>query len=484
MSTRRKPPQSLGATVAALPRFGTDGWRAVIGDSFTFDNVRLVARALARHLAAGASGPTPVIAVGHDTRFLSPEFAAAAADAAAGAGAEVHLSPGHCPTPALSFFVRQRRLAAGIMITASHNPPAYNGVKFKAPYGGPAMAEMTRGVERCLHAIAGGTPVASKQPAKVRKTDFMPAYWRQVERFLDTAAMRRFRGRIVFNPMYGAGRGTVDVFLRRLGLDVVTLNDTANPGFGGLHGPEPIAANLADQAALVRRERAAVGLATDGDADRFGVLDGAGNFVQLHDLMPLLFRHLVRTRGWPGDVVRTTSMADTVDKMAAAEGRQVVEVPVGFKNVCEQMIAREVLIGGEESGGFGYHGHIPERDGVLSCLLLIEMLGASGRTIAHEVARLRRETGPFAYGRLDRYGDMDRLRANFDALRAAPPDRLAGLRTERVSLMDGIKFYFRGGGWMLMRLSDTEPLARIYVAADSDARVRRILAAGAKRLFG
>ncbi|MCX7719091.1 MAG: hypothetical protein N2111_11920 [Candidatus Sumerlaeaceae bacterium] len=484
MSPRRVSTPAAVSPSVPLPRFGTDGWRAIIGDAFTFDNVRLVARALARHLAADGRTATPVIAIGYDTRFLSAEFAAAAAGAASEAGAEVHLTAGHCPTPALSLFVRRRRLDAGLMVTASHNPPVYNGVKFKGPYGGPAMPEMTRAVEQTLRAIADGAVWSAERPARIRKTDFMPAYWRQVEGFVDLAAIRRFRGRIVFNPMYGAGRGTVDVFLRRLGLDVVTLNDTANPGFGGLHGPEPILSNLADQVGLIRRERAALGLATDGDADRFGVLDGAGHFVQLHDLMPLLFRHLVRTRGWRGDVVRTTSMADTVDKLAASEGRQVVEVPVGFKNVCEQMIAREVVIGGEESGGFGYHGHMPERDGVLSCLLLIEMLGASGRSIAQEVARLRRETGPFAYGRIDRYGDMDRLRENFAVLCEAPPDRIAGLHTERVSLIDGIKFYFRGGGWMLMRLSDTEPLARIYVAADTDARVRRILSAGAKLLFG
>ena len=484
MSTRRKSSFGVGRQTSPLPRFGTDGWRAIIGEAFTFDNVRLVARALARHLVSARREKVPVIAVGHDTRFLSPEFAAATAHAAAEAGAEVHLNSGHCPTPALSFFVRRRRLDAGIMVTASHNPPAYNGIKFKGPYGGPAMPDMTRAVEQCLRAIADGAVGSAQPPARVRRIDLMPAYWRQVRAFLDVNAIRRFRGRIVFNPMFGAGRGTVDEFLRSLGLDVVTVNDAANPGFGGLHGPEPVPANLADQAALIRRERAAIGLATDGDADRFGVLDAAGGFVQLHDLMPMLFRHLVRTRGWRGDVVRTTSMADTVDKLAAAEGRQVVEVPVGFKNVCEQMITRQVLIGGEESGGFGYHGHMPERDGVLSCLLLIEMLGASGRTIAQEVARLRRETGPFAYGRIDRYGDMDRLREKFAVVRAAPPDRIAGLRTDRVSLINGIKFYFRGGGWMLMRLSDTEPLARIYVAADTDARVRRILSAGARLLFG
>jgi phosphomannomutase len=463
-----------------LPRFGTDGWRAIIADHFTFDNVRKIAAATSRYLRDTNQRTRPIV-VGYDTRFLSAEFARAFAETAARCGTTVWLAESVTPTPVLSFAVRHHRAALGVMITASHNPYPYNGIKFKGPYGGPAMADLTQAIERYLHALSSAA-VAQELGGKLVEKNFAPPYWRQIEQFLDLRLLRGFRGSVVFDAMHGAGIATVDEFLRKQKIRVASVRSDIHPLFDG-SGPEPIAQNLEPLREAIRAEKATLGLATDGDADRFGVLDEKGQFVQLHDLMPLLFEYLVSSRGWSGDVVRTTSMHDTIDRIAADYGCQVIEVPVGFKNVCEKMLAHDVLIGGEESGGFGYKYHIPERDGILSCLLVVEMLAARATTITQLVRQLRKRTGPFAYGRIDKHFPVATLRQNFLELREAPPKTLAGIRVQRVSDMDGIKFYLADGSWMLMRISDTEPLGRIYVGSHNEETVRKILAAGSSRLF-
>ncbi len=464
----------------ALPRFGTDGWRAIIAEQFTFDNVRRIAAATSRYLRDQGQLRRPIV-VGYDTRFLSAEFARAFAETAARGGATVYLANAVTPTPMLSWAVRHWRAALGIMITASHNPYAYNGIKFKGPYGGPAMTDLTRAIEEYLHALSSPA-MAQDLGGKLVEKDFAPLYWKQIAGFVNLRLLRRFEGTIAYDAMHGAGIGTVGRFLREARVAVVEVRHDVHPLFDG-GGPEPIAQNLEPLRQAIRTHKARLGLATDGDADRFGVLDEKGQFVQLHDLMPLLFEYLVETRGWSGDVVRTTSMHDTVDKLAAQQGRQVYEVPVGFKNVCEKMLAHDILIGGEESGGFGYKNHLPERDGILSCLLVVEMLAARGTTISRLVRDLRRRTGPFAYGRIDKHFSVVELRRNFEELKASPPKTLAGLRIERVSTADGIKFYFADGSWMLMRISDTEPLGRIYVGSRDEQTVEKILAAGSARLF-
>ncbi len=283
---------------STLPRFGTDGWRAIIAEQFTFENVRRIAAATARFLRDEGKLDQP-IAVGFDTRFLSKEFAQTFAETAAGCGALVYLSPRFCPTPMLSFAV-QVGVRSGVMITASHNPYSYNGIKFKGPYGGPATVTITRRLEEYLHAL-GSAAMAQALGGRVIVKDFAPAYWRQIERFVDTAVLARMRGKIVFDPMHGAGIASVDAFLAKYGLKVSSVRSEPNPLFDG-GGPEPIAQNLSPLREAIRNERAVLGLATDGDADRFGVLDAHGEFVQLHDPMPLLFRHhrntgLVEGRG-------------------------------------------------------------------------------------------------------------------------------------------------------------------------------------------
>lgn len=465
-------------------RFGTDGWRAIIADNFTFENVRIVAQAFADFLSESAC-KSKGVAIGYDTRFLSKHFALTMAETLAANDVPVYLSDGFCPTPMLSHAVRHRQLAAGIMITASHNPYIYNGVKFKAEYGGPAMVEMTKAIEKHLFQRPPET-ITEKKKANIIHCDFFPDYWQHLNEYLDLALISRFRGRVFFDAMHGAGCGFMQKILSDYllppnkgtpSLQLLTIHQKPHPQFDGLL-PEPIPQNLQPLAELVRTNKGDLGLAIDGDGDRFGVVDHNGQFVQLHDLMPLLFRYLVESRRWSGDVVRTTSMANTIDKLAAKYHRQTIEVPVGFKNVAEVMIRQDILIGGEESGGFGYKNHLPERDGFVSCLLLLEMLAAHTVSIASLVQGLRKEFGAFAYGRIDRYGELDRLQKRMSELRQQPPNHIGAFKVEKINLIDGIKFYFNDDSWMLMRVSDTEPLFRIYVGSNREDKVNKLLAAG------
>jgi phosphomannomutase len=471
---------SVAGLCSETPRFGTDGWRAIIADTFTFENVRKIAAAMSRFLRNTGQNAKPVV-VGYDTRFLSAEFARAFAETAARCGSIVYLSRAVTPTPMLSYAVRHHRAALGVMITASHNPYHYNGIKFKGPYGGPATVDITRAIEEYLHALGSDT-LAHDLGGRLVEKDFSQAYWSQVEKFVDMKYVKKFQGPVVFDAMHGAGIGTVDKILQKARVPVIAIRSEVNPLFDG-GGPEPIPQNLKPLAEAIKSNRAVLGLATDGDADRFGVLDEKGSFVQLHDLMPLFFEYLVETRGWAGDVVRTSSMHDTVDRLAESLNRKVYEVPVGFKNVCEKMLECDILIGGEESGGFGYKNHLPERDGIVSCLLAVEMLGRRSTTMAKLVRELRRRTGPFAYGRIDMLFPVLQLKQNFHALRENPPQSFAGIRVAHVSTADGIKFYFSDGSWMLMRISDTEPLGRIYVGSHSQEVVEKLLKAGKARLF-
>lgn len=462
-------------------RFGTDGWRALIAETFTFDNVRHIGQAMADYLHERGEDEKGV-AIGYDTRFLSDQFARALAEVLAANRIPVLLSASYCPTPLVSFAVRRRGLAAGVMVTASHNPYTYNGVKFKGAFGGPALVQTTRAIEKHLFQ---NQPRVDANPRLIEMCDFFPAYQQHLRDYFDWGKIESLQQKVVFDAMHGAGCGYLDKLLPEAwrGDRFQSINQDPHPLFKNKL-PEPILKNLCELQQTVVAGGFDAGLACDGDADRFGVLDHQGRFVELHDLMPLLFRHLLQMRGWPGDVVRTTSMANTVDKMAGALGRRVIEVPVGFKNVAEQMLEKEILIGGEESGGFGYRGHLPERDGLFSCLLVLELLAESGQSLSGLVEGLRRDYGPFAYDRIDQHCSTPVLRQNMQALRADPPGYMGSFKVESVTTVDGIKFYFSDGSWMLMRVSDTEPLGRIYVGSASPEKVRQLLDAGRAVLFG
>jgi len=461
-------------------KFGTDGWRAVIADQFTFENVNRIAQAVSDYLSDQTPKSTG-IALGYDTRFLSRDFANTAARIIAANQIPVYLSNRYITTPMLSFAVRQRGLSLGLMITASHNPYSYNGIKFKGPYGGSASTEMTQTVASL---IKSDSPQINTQNSRknIHKLDFFSDYYDHIINYIDFDLIKQVKQSLVLNPMHGAGCGYLPEFLSESSMQLIVMHNTPDPYFGS-QLPEPILKNLGEHQQVVSAGPNRIGIALDGDGDRFGVIDEQGQFVELHDLMPLLFSHLIDSRGWSGMAVRTSSMATTIDKVAQEYGRQCLETPVGFKHICQRMLDNDVLMGGEESGGFGYKNHIPERDGILSSLLLLEMLGQRQTRLSQLIQALRKKYGEFYYKRVDKYWSSDVLQQNMQQLRARPPEQIGDYPVQQVSSVDGIKFYFSDGSWMLMRISQTEPLGRIYVASDQPKKVSHLLKQGIKLLM-
>ncbi len=469
-------------------RFGTDGWRAVISEDFTFENVRHVAQAIADHLLeSGEPGaPRPAV-VGFDTRFLSDRYAITVANVLAGTGLPVYLSKADCPTPALSLAVKQIEAGGGVMITASHNPPRYNGIKFKAAFGGSAMPEETTRIEQLLerNLQEGKAPTVVEAPWKesgtpapgdVVRFDPLPAYLRHLRTLIDFGAIARSGLRIAVDPMYGAGRGYTARWLRELGVMVAEIHGELNPGFGGLH-PEPIGRNLQELSKLVQEGGYDVGLASDGDADRVGAVDARGEFVSPHLIIALALRHLVQ-QGKRGLVVKTISTTQLVNRLAATHGLEVEETPVGFNYICDYMLKQPVLIGGEESGGISILGHIPEGDGILMGLLLLEIVAKAGKPLHELIDELQAEFGPFAYDRIDQRVRPFSKKQLVTRLREAAPAELAGQPLARVNDRDGIKYLLQDDSWLLIRPSGTEPVLRIYAEAPDEARVKRLLETG------
>lgn len=460
--------------------FGTDGWRGVIAEEFTFANVRLVARAVAGHFLR--AGPHPVrLIVGHDTRFLSREFAEAAARTLAAAGVEPTLTSGFAPTPAISYTVRAQGAAGGVVITASHNPPCYNGFKVKTAAGGSAPEEVTAAVEAEIRALqASGLPPEPGPTAPVPLVDPAPAYFDALKRFLTVEAFRGTRLQVVVDPMYGAGQGCLVALLGQLGIQAEEIHGEPNPGFGGLQ-PEPIPPHLDALMARVRQRAGAsrVGLALDGDADRAGAVDEAGRFVNAHQIFALLLHHLVHDRGSRGTVVKTFSTTDMIDKLARAAGIECRVTPIGFKHIAPLMLDGSVLMGGEESGGIGYRGHIPERDGLLTCLLLLELMAVRGRGLGELVRDLQHEVGPHHYHRLDlEVPSIPHGRQRLEQLRAHPPAAPPGMPLTALEELDGLKLRFADGSWLLLRPSGTEPIFRVYAEAPDEDRLTTLLAFG------
>lgn len=462
-------------------QFGTDGWRAIIADDFTFDNVRAVAQAYAGYMKERFNNEAQA-AIGYDTRFLSAEFGRAFAEVLASNRIHVLLSPSHIPTPVLAHAVKHRALEGGVMITASHNPPQYNGIKFKDIYGGPVLDREMKRIEAHLYreAIRRDSNLINRY---LEEADFLDDYKAHLKQYLNLSDIRTMSNRVVIATMHGAATGIWQYLTEEMASPLAIVQNTIHPLFSG-RPPEPIMANLKTLRRAVRKKNAELGIAFDGDADRLGVVDGEGEFVQLHDLMPMLFEYLIKSRNGSGTAIRTTSMADTIDRMAEQHGMSVREVPVGFKHVTERMLDEDVLIGGEESGGFGYKNHLPERDGLLSALLVLEMLGTQKTTIREKVKELRQRFGPFAYKRIDHYYNTDILSANLEVLRSNPPAFIGKHRVQKVTTVDGIKFYFDDDSWMLIRVSQTEPLARVYVGSHSEANADAIISEGKKRISG
>jgi len=468
--------------------FGTEGWRAIIAQEFTMDNVALVTQAIADHFrASGRRGSAPTVAVGYDTRFLSDRFAQVVAEVLAGNGIRVRLADRFVPTCAVSRYVVAHRLTCGVMITASHNPAAYNGIKIKEAFGGSATTETVASVERHL----GRHPakrVALEQATRqglVDSVNMLPDFLNGIRRFINLAAIRRSGLRVLVDPMHGAGGRLIEQLVAggpansRAGkrCTVRTLHANPDPLFGG-QAPEPIASHLTELSRALARGRWSLGLATDGDADRLGVLGPDGAFIPPGQILCVVLDYLLTVRHWKGAVVKTISNTSMINRFAHDRGLILHEVPVGFKHIAKLMIEDHVLIGGEESGGIGVQGYLPERDGILMGLLVLEAMAVQGQGMKQMLRRLERRYGRWHYGRNDLHVPMERVQQFFDRVSARPPSAMAGIDVAEVKRLDGIKLIGRDESWLLFRRSGTEPIVRVYAESLAASRGARLLAFG------
>ena len=455
-------------------RFGTDGWRGVIADDFTTDNVRKVACAIARYVVR-AEQPSKGVLVGYDNRFGGERFARVAAETVAMTGTPVWLAQAPCPSPALSLLVRQRGAAAGIMITASHNPYRWNGVKLKASYGSSALPSIVAQVEQELEGVlARGVPPLPPRADLIHSLDILAPYLDTVEKLVDWEKMRAAKLRFVVDPMHGSARGLLRALMKRNGIACDEIRGTRDPLFGGVN-PEPIEPHIAALQTAARDGRYDAGLAADGDGDRIGAVDRDGTFITPHQVFAILLWHLAGARELPGDVAKTFSTTKLVDKIAARFGRRVHETPVGFKYICELMLENDILLGGEESGGIGTKLYLPERDATVVALLLAEVMAWHRKSLGDLVALLHAEFGEHHYGRVDLDllpGQKERAIEYFSAPQLT---RVLDWPVTRREDLDGIKLYLGEIGWVMVRASGTENMLRLYSETTRPESTGRIL---------
>lgn len=463
-------------------KFGTDGWRAVIAEDFHMSNVERVAQATASYWKANLpEGTDQRAVVGYDRRFMSDEFARRTAEVLAGNDFAVTLTPVPTPTPAVSFAVKQQKAAGGVMITASHNPPIFNGFKLKAHYGGSADPAICQGVEAYLdrepvRAIDLDQGIREK---RIRVADIRRAHYSAIKALVDFKLVSRSRLRFAHEALFGVGAGCFDELLAGTTCSVTTLNGNHDVLFGGIN-PEPVAQNYVRSRAYLQRHPHDLCLVTDGDADRVGAMDGRGNPLSTHQVICLMLHHLVANRRGKGRVVKALTTTSMVDKMCAAGGIEMLETGVGFKYIAAEMVKGGVLLGAEESGGIGFPGHIPERDGIAAGLMLLELLAVERTNIQKLLGRLEKEFGPHRYGRIDTHFPLEKRPLLMEKLKSNPPAKLLRSGVIEVKTYDGVKFVAADGSWLMLRGSGTEPILRIYAEGGSDAGVRRLLQLGTR----
>ncbi len=465
-------------------KFGTDGWRAVISETFTFSNLRLVAQAMA-DLIREENSQDPSVVIGFDTRFLSDRYAAEVARVMAANEIQTWLARADTPTPAVSYAVVNKKTTAGVMITASHNAPRYNGIKLKTSYGGSANAVQNKRVEyhleRNLESARGPNLMSFNKALKnerICKFDPSWAYYEHLSTLVDLDIVSSAELRIVADGMFGAGRGVIGEVLARGRSRVHNIRHEMNPGFGGIH-PEPIAKHLGLLMSTIQGGHWDVGLATDGDADRIGAVDARGAFVDPHRIFALVLRYLLEKRNWRGRIVRTVSTTRMIDRLAERYDLPLVETPVGFSHIADEMLNNNVVMGGEESGGMSIKGHIPEGDGVLMGLLLVEVMADAGAPLHEVVQDLLNQVGPAQYARSDMTLTKPVAKDKMvEMLLASTPAQIDGVIVEDVQTADGVKYYLNDGSWLLIRPSGTEPVLRVYAEAPDDLRVAALLAFG------
>ncbi len=463
-------------TQQAEIRFGTDGWRAIIGEDYTFANVARCARGLCDYMKRRGTADKGLI-VGYDTRFLSPEFAATVASVCAGQGVRTMLADAPAPTPVLSYGVMHHGTGGAAIITASHNPAIWNGFKFKPEYAGSATQEITDELEEAISAVGLVAPAemqSGRESGLIESLAPAEPYFEQVARLVDLDAIRSAGFHVVVDAMYGAGAGYLSKLLEGGSTTVEELHGHRNPAFPGMAQPEPIAANLAELMARVPATGASVGIALDGDADRVGIIDGTGRFVTTLDTFSLLALYLLESKGWRGSLIKGVTASQALNKMGGIYGVDVHEVRVGFKHMGPRMGELNALMAGEESGGFAFRGHVPERDGILSGLFVLENMAKSGSTVSQLLENLFDRVGPHFYHRRDiEFAAADRERIN-QRVNDSELERLGTYPVAASDSIDGRRLHFEDG-WLGVRFSGTEPLLRIYAEASSPERVTGLL---------
>lgn len=464
-------------------RFGTSGWRAIIADEFTNDNVHLVTQAICAQLKEGGFAKDSTVIVGYDTRFLGERFAEECVNEVAANGFRALRCTHAAPTPAISHAIRIKKAAGGINFTASHNPPEYNGIKFSTADGAPALPEVTKRVEALISDIQEGKVLEpSVKPGTIEDYDPRPAYLEDLAKKINFEAITKAGASYAYDPLWGTGRGYLDKALREHGVEVETIHDWRDVLFGG-RSPEPDSEHLDELREAMKRNNCALGLATDGDSDRFGVVDRDGTFITPNKLIALLFDYLVESRGWNLGVARSVATSHLVDRVAKDRGLPFYETPVGFKFIGELINQDKIVLGGEESAGLSIRGHYPEKDGLIACLLAAEAVAARSASLSEQLEELYKRVGRIESGRIGVRLTPEIATALKEKLSQEPSD-IVGRKILKINRTDGVKFIFEDGSWLLMRPSGTEPVVRVYAESESADELEVLLEQGRKYLLG
>ncbi|MFH1368650.1 MAG: phosphoglucomutase/phosphomannomutase family protein [Elusimicrobiota bacterium] len=467
-------------------KFGTSGWRGIIADDFTSANVRLVTQAIVEYIRKEKNDSNPAVVIGYDTRFLSERFAAESAKVLAGNGIKALLCGRDTPTPVISFEIMRRKLSGGINFTASHNPPQYNGLKFNPSWGGPALPETTEMIEGECAAINPANIKSmklaeAKNRGLLEEIDPRKPYFRRIKELVNFKAIKKGNLKVATDVLYGTGKGYLDELLDQAGVRQIVTHDWRDVMFGG-KSPEPNSENLKTLYDIMKKESCRLGLATDGDADRFGILDSDGSFINANATIAVLLYHLIKSRQWKGSVARSVMTTHLIDRVAEKFGVEVKETPVGFKFIGEVLIKEgdRFIIGGEESGGLSIRGHVPEKDGVLACLLVAEMVAEHRKSIKKILEEITKLVGPVYSDRINFHLTQEEMDDFKNRLKSGSHKEFGGMKISKTITLDGYKFVLADGSWLGVRLSGTEPVVRLYLESDSPAKMKKLAAAGKK----
>lgn len=460
-------------------RFGTSGWRAIIADEFTFQNVNQVTEAICGYLKNNSKSEQQTLIVGHDSRFMGENFAQAASEIAAEKGFRVLLCGNPTPTPAISHAIRSEKAVGGINFTASHNPPEYQGIKFSTADGAPALPEITKQIEEL---IVNDSKAENKSGGTIENFDARPGYLEDLKTKIRFDLIAQAKGKYAYDALWGTGRGYLDKILRDNNLEVETIHDWRDVTFGG-RSPEPGEDHLEELVEAVKTKNLTLGLSTDGDGDRFGVVDGNGKFIEPNQLIAVLTDYLAESRGWTEGVARSVATSHLIDRVAESRGLKLYETPVGFKYIGELINEDKIILGGEESAGLSIKGHYPEKDGILACLLAAEAVAARGKSLTEQLEELYSRVGKLESGKIG-VKLTDEVARSLKEKLTQEPSEIGGRKIKTIDRIDGVRFTFEDKSWMLMRPSGTEPLVRIYAEAENREVLEVLIEQGRRYLLG